>query len=405
MNQKSQKTERIHSLDSLRAIMMMLGLVLNSALTYNVTYHGDAWSLKDPETTHIFSDSLVFLIHSFRMPIFFLVAGFFGAMLFYERGRLRMIKNRISRIVFPFTVFLFLLWPITIFAFGYTNAIFSHQENPFEMAMEPFTDISAFLPRTTSHLWFLYYLSLITGTIAILGILLKNTQKLTKKITKIFDWLIQRPFARIIFFSGLVFLTLTTLGTSMVEASVSLIPDLETFTYYFIFYLIGWVLFKSKHHLDSFVRYDWTCTILAVVLVTIQGLTIQNSELAPNANSGILILYSSIVVCLFLFGITGLFIRYGSNHSMRMRYNSDSSYWVYLIHLPITALLPVFIWEIPLPAIGKFLIVLSITTLTCFVSYHYLVRATFIGKFLNGRKHPRKKTLESINLSGVKTDN
>lgn len=179
---------------------MMLGLVLHSALTYNVTYPGDAWSLKDPETTHIFSDSLVFLIHSFRMPIFFLVAGFFGAMLFYERGRLRMIKNRISRIVFPFTVFLFLLWPITIFAFGYTNAIFSHQENPFEMAMEPFTDISAFLPRTTSHLWFLYYLSLITGTIAILGILLKNTQKLTKKITKIFDWLIQRPFARIIFF-------------------------------------------------------------------------------------------------------------------------------------------------------------------------------------------------------------
>ena len=76
------KTERIHSLDSLRAIMMLLGLVLHSALTYNVTNHGHAWLLKDPESTNIATDSIVFLIHFFRMPIFFLVAGFFGSMLF-----------------------------------------------------------------------------------------------------------------------------------------------------------------------------------------------------------------------------------------------------------------------------------------------------------------------------------
>ncbi len=103
------KTERIHSLDSLRAIIMLLGLVLHSALTYNVTNHGDTWSLKDPQTTHVFSDYIVFLIHSFRMPIFFLVAGFFGAMLFYERQLIKMIRNRISRIVYPFIVFIFIL--------------------------------------------------------------------------------------------------------------------------------------------------------------------------------------------------------------------------------------------------------------------------------------------------------
>ena len=370
--------------------MMLLGLVLHSALTYNVTYHGDAWSLKDPETTHIFSDSIVFLIHSFRMPIFFLVAGFFGAMLFYERQPLRMVKNRISRIVFPFVVFMFLLWPLTIFAFGYTGAVFSNQENPLGIALEPLTNILAFLPRTTTHLWFLYYLSLITGTTVVFGLLLKRAQKLTKRITEIFDRLIQRPLNRIIFFSSLFFLILTILGTSMVEASVSLIPELDTFVYFLVFYLIGWVLFKSKQHLDTFIRYDWTCTILAIILATIQGLTIQNLGLEPNGNSAILILYSSVVVCLFMFGITGLFIRYGSKHSARMRYVSDSSYWVYIVHLPITAIIPAFIWKLPFPAMAKFLIVLSSTTIICFVSYHYLVRFTFIGKFLNGRIYPRK---------------
>lgn len=390
MNQKWKKTERIHSLDSLRAIMMMLGLVLHSALTYNVTNHGDAWSLKAPETTHIFSDSLVFLIHSFRMPIFFLVAGFFGAMLFYERGKLLMMRNRISRIVFPFIVFLFLLWPITIFAFGYTNAVFSQLENPFQRALESLKSPSDFLPKTTFHLWFLYYLSLVTGTAVILGISLKNARQLTKRITKTFNWLIQRPLARIIFFSGLIVLMLIILETSMVDASVSLIPERNTFTYFLVFYLIGWILFKSKQHLKTFMIYDWIYTISAIVLATIQGLIIQIYELKPNGNSEILILLSSVVVCLFVFGVTGLFIRYGSNHSAKMRYISDSSYWVYLIHLPLTAIIPAFIWDLPFPAFIKFVIVLFTTTLLCFISYHYFVRNTFIGKFLNGRKYSRK---------------
>ena len=103
---------------------------------------------KDPNTTHIFSDFLVLLIHSFRMPIFFVVAGIFGAMLFYERQPIRMIRNRISRIVLPFIVFLFLLWPIIIFAFGYTNAVFSQLENPFEKALESLKRVSQiFYPK------------------------------------------------------------------------------------------------------------------------------------------------------------------------------------------------------------------------------------------------------------------
>ena len=397
MNRKSHKTERIHALDSLRAIMMILGLVLHSALTYNVTDHGDAWSLKDPNTTHIFSDSIVFLIHAFRMPIFFLVAGFFGAMLFYERQPKRMIKNRISRIVFPFLIFLFILWPITVLVFGYTDAVFSNQENPLKIALEPLLNILTFLPKTTSHLWFLYYLALITAFTVLLALSLKKIRYVTQKLTKVFDWVIKRPLIRILVFSGSIFLIF--LETSMVEASVSLIPDLNTFIFYLFFYLTGWLLFKSKYHLDTFVHYGLVCTILAIVLAIIQGLTIQSLGLAPNTNSSIIILYSSVVVSLFLFGITGLFIRYGNKHSVRMRYISDSSYWVYLIHLPITALIPAFIWKIPIPAVIKFLIVLSLTAFICFLSYHYLVRATFIGKFLNGRKYPKNSPLKSINLS------
>ncbi|SHI86371.1 glucans biosynthesis protein C [Mesonia phycicola] len=372
--------------------MMLLGLVLHSALTYNITNHGNAWGIKDPKSNYILTDFLVLFIHSFRMPIFFLVAGFFGSMLFYERGVVNMLKNRVWRIIFPFIIFLFLLSPIIYFSFSYTNAVFENQENPFITTIQLFSNIVVFLPKTTSHLWFLYYLIFTTLISVLLGLLCEKL-KIDNRISNTFNWLIQKPVIRVLFFSTFTFFILSSLETSMINASVSLIPDLSTFVYYFFFYIIGWILFKSKNLLNNFMKYDWQCTFLAVTLVITQGLLIQYSgmKLNPNSNSTILILFNSLIVWLFIFGITGLFIRYSSKHSKIMRYISDSSYWVYLIHLPLTAIIPAFIWELPIPALGKFIIVLVLTTLICFVTYHYLVRSTFIGKFLNGKKYLKKK--------------
>lgn len=384
------KTERIHALDSLRAIMMLLGLVLHSALTYNITNHGNAWSLKDPKTTHLFSDFLVLLIHSFRMPMFFFVAGFFGALLFYERSPRLMVKNRVSRIILPFIVFLLILNPIILLAFGHTQSVFSGLEYPIDNTLQALSNVAGFIPKSTSHLWFLYYLILITGTSVILGFLLRRRNQLTKLMKKSFDWVIQRPLIRVLVFSGFIFILLNILGTSMVESSVALIPEPNTFFFYLFFYLFGWVLFKSKNQLATFVRYDLISVVLAVVLCISQGLIITNSNLNPQSASPILITFSALVVSLFIFGITGLFIRYASQHSTAMRYISDSSYWVYLIHLPIAAIIPAFIWKLPIPALIKFLIVLLTTTMICFISYHYLVRHTFIGKFLNGKRADRQ---------------
>ena len=106
------KTERIHSLDALRATMMMLGIVLHSTETYSVGYDG-IWP-HDPNSSHILMNFLNSFIHLFRMPSFFLIAGFFGALLFYERGVGSMLKNRFKRLVLPFLVFLVLLHPIII---------------------------------------------------------------------------------------------------------------------------------------------------------------------------------------------------------------------------------------------------------------------------------------------------
>lgn len=375
------KTERLHSLDSLRAIMMLLGLVLHSAVTYGLTDFGSAWPIKDPKTTSVSNDFIVALIHTFRMPIFFLVAGFFGSMLFYERKPLEMIKNRISRLVYPFLVFLLLLWSTNVFTFEYTKLVFAGSDNALSEAIDLFSNPFTFIPHHTIHLWFLYYLILITGTSVLLAVLLKTFPRLTTNIYKTFSWIIRKPILRVLFFSVLTFLGYITLGISEVKTSGSFTPNFNAFIFYFFFYIVGWVLFKSKHLLASLMALDWTCTLLGIILFSIYFFFNQLLDYK------LVITLSSLIVWLFVFGITGLFIRYGSNYSSRMRYISDASYWVYLIHLSFTAIIPSLLIDWEVPATFKFLTVLISTTFICFVSYNYCVRSSFIGKFLNGRKY------------------
>ncbi len=384
MKVQTTKTQRIHSLDSLRAIMMLLGLVIHAAITYGVFDYGRVWAIKDPNTTSLSNDYIVSFIHSFRMQIFFVVAGFFGAMLFYERHPINMIKNRIYRIIVPFVVFVVLLWPFIVFTFGYTELVFANQNNAFGKMLAVFSNIGTFIPKSTFHLWFLYYLSIITMVATTLALLLNQLPTIEQHISKGFEWAIQKTGLRIIVFAGLTAVVYFIMGTKSVATSTSFVPDFNTFLYYFSFYMVGWVLFKSKQLLNVFTKHDWLCTICGITMFFVYMFFYNNFSYAEH------IILKSIMVWLFIFGITGLFIRYGSKHSATMRYISDASYWVYLLHLPLTAFIPSLIKDWPVPSTIKFLFIIFSSGAICFITYHYLVRATFIGKFLNGRKYSKK---------------
>jgi len=372
------KIERIHSLDSLRAIMMMLGLVLHSTETYLI---GDnaPWP-KDLNATSISLNYLENIIHMFRMPVFFLVAGFFGALLFYERGTIKMLKNRALRILLPFIVFLFILFPVVVFSLEYSTALFASQNDAFTVTIENFTQ---FIPKWTLHLWFLYYLIMISGITVLIALALRNMSRLKSSITSKFNFIIQKSIGKIFIFALMIFVLLLLIWDLGPPVPLDFAPDIPALIFYLFFYCVGWILFKSKHLLHSFKRYDWTYVIIAILIFTLQFVF---SDSIGDIEKGLM---SALIMSLFLFGIMGLFIRYFSSNSKRMRYVSDSSYWVYLIHIPFTIIIPGLIAGWAFPAIAKFLITLSVSTVFCFVTYHYLVRATFIGKFLNGRKYPK----------------
>ena len=75
--------ERLYALDNLRAAMMWLGIVLHVAVIYIAGPSPLPW--RDNQTTPT-ADLLMAFIHAFRMPVFFILAGFFVALLIERRG-------------------------------------------------------------------------------------------------------------------------------------------------------------------------------------------------------------------------------------------------------------------------------------------------------------------------------
>src|SRR5262249_35404146 len=102
---------RYHALDALRAAMMFLGIYLHAAAAYSP--HGD-WHVKPAEGTTAL-DYTISWIHVFRMPVFYVMAGFFAALLLDRYGLPRAANNRFWRIAVPFVVGWVVLYPIYSF--------------------------------------------------------------------------------------------------------------------------------------------------------------------------------------------------------------------------------------------------------------------------------------------------
>ncbi len=378
---------RIHGFDAMRAIMMMLGLVIHSSMTYSDIDYGNVWPLKDPNTTNHIFHIIIEFIHVFRMPAFFVIAGFFGALLFYKKGPKEMITNRLNRVVYPFIVFIFILWAFAVFAFNFANHTIAGSANSIMLGIKAvFPD--GLVPQSTIHLWFLFYLALISFSAWAIALCFRNFDYCHSKARGIFEKLHSNTFIAFIPLSIITFLSLFYMGSSSAMTSASFIPDPKTFFFYFIFFGYGWILYLSKHLINKFMDNAWLMLVLGTVFFAIK-IYFENSD----AESAIYfaMLTNSIACWLYVFASMGLFLLYASSGSFILRYISDSAYWVYLIHLPLIAIVAGLLGTFTIPVYIKFLLVLTSVTVICFVTYHYCVRNTFIGQFLNGRKYPATK--------------
>ena len=91
-----------------------------------------------------------FVIHVFRMTLFFLIAGFFARLLLHRRGTGGFVRNRAVRILAPLAIF----WPLVMVSTVVAIIIAANLAGEEVPGATPMT-LRTF-PLT--HLWFLYWL-------------------------------------------------------------------------------------------------------------------------------------------------------------------------------------------------------------------------------------------------------
>lgn len=87
---------RRHDLDALRAFAMLLGIALHASLSF-IPF---PWPAQDTRQNPAFG-LLMAVVHGFRMPLFFLISGFFTMMLYRKRGLRSLLRQRTRRIALP----------------------------------------------------------------------------------------------------------------------------------------------------------------------------------------------------------------------------------------------------------------------------------------------------------------
>ena len=93
------------------------------------------------------------------------------------------------------------------------------------------------------------------------------------------------------------------------------------------------------------------------------------------------------------FAVIGLALRFLSGFSPARHYIADASYWLYLIQMPIVTALQVAVSRLDWPWPAKFAAILAVAFPLMFASYELLVRHSFIGLVLNGRRAPRRAAM------------
>ena len=91
---------------------------------------------------------------------------------------------------------------------------------------------------------------------------------------------------------------------------------------------------------------------------------------------------------LLVFGFLGFFNYACSQTSQLFRYLADASYWLYIVHLPLQFQIQLWIAQWQFHWLPKIVLYVAYPTVLGLLSYHFLVRSTYLGWILNGRRYP-----------------
>ncbi len=399
---------RLHYLDSLRAGIVLGVLILHSAMAYT-TPDLYPWPFHDPNTSMGFN-IFIYILHTFLMPSFFLLAGFWGCYIHKSRGTQKFFRDRCKRIALPFIIMMALFIPYHVLQlFGdiylqlckqyptISPQIYILHMKP--MLIESLHNGAAFrFLSNPEYLWFLYYLIIYY---AVVGVLLKGRdiavklvpqqQQLQQRsdkqpVNRIISHLLRYPLLWVIP-STLVLLACDQWYTPPPR---TLMPEFTGVVYYGLFFTFGWLFYHKQSQIQAWAQQQWHYLLLLFMSLPIylylQAFAPEFTAQHPQLSASVALFAEATSIWSIILLLLGFCYNHANQANPIIRYIADAAYWIYLIRVPIIIGLQLWVAHMDISLLDKFLLVMSFTLFIVLVSYQLFVRNSALGRWLNGRK-------------------
>jgi len=412
------KQERYHGLDFIRAMAMMLGLSVHVNIFYFSEdrmfwnageYHGDP-----------INQFIAFFIFQFRMPLFYMLAGFFALLVIERKGLGFITWDRVKRIGIPFVIGIVFLKPI-IEVFWCVNTTY---ENTLVNlgAWERFKHIifwGAFSDKEfpfnlpLGHLWFIYFLLFYYAAHFLLRFVrLKLVGSVRVNFDATFQFFVTKKLG--LFLLPLVFFPLRY---SLKQPGIGLNQvDFEwnSFLLYGSHYLFGVLLYRNRECLKALAKHCWYYSVIAVPVLVyvvepswrvesspsvvwditswhVSGVSLWSEGIFHTGWFKVMVCYMKDLSCFALcFAFIGLAHRFLNKPSPFVRYLADSAYWAFWIHLLPTFVISSYLQQFDsVNSLAKSYIAFIVSAFLVYWTYNAFVRYSFLGDYFMGRRKNR----------------
>jgi fucose 4-O-acetylase-like acetyltransferase len=371
---------RLDYLDAVRAFALLLGVVFHAGLSFIPTPIG--WAVMDVSTGPLVG-AFSLVSHSFRMPIFFLIAGYFSHLSFHRKGSASFLRTRFIRLVIPFVAGWFILWPLIASGWVMGWGSMRGELDVWAGLKGGFAEFHKFPEDifTKTHLWFLYYLVLVTGAVLSLRALAQSAGPLYDRTVSTGDaclsWLADRWWAPLAIAVPLGRLVALMPDWGLYTPNTTLVPHIPTVLVYGGCFLLGWALHRNPESLNRLTCVTWDRLVIAGLATGLSiGLSsIQGDPSHPHHQLAYSVFAGSyaVMLCYLVFLTMGIARRLIKRPYPVIRYIANASYWMYLVHLPIVVWMQVAVAEWPLHWSVKLFLISSATilfSLGTYAAYH-----------------------------------
>jgi glucan biosynthesis protein C len=350
---------------------MLVGVLFHAALAYSPLM-APFWPTASTQNWSGV-DAIIWLPHLIRMPLFFLVSGYLAARLIEGRGMAGLMRQRVRRILVPFLV----AWPLVHLAVSAMTgwaASSVAQPSPFLIAVRDYLAMPEppDLPLMTGHLWFLWYLLVLT-------VLLWVWRSLE------FGAVVERrwPGGTIV---GVVILPLLVWPGFMLTAAPhpapeSLFPQFWALLVYGPFFALGVSLYGRIEQLAALNRWLLPGSLICLALYWIFLRSLGAGPIVPTTPWQVAALEALIAAwgTLICF-VAGL--RWLARPHRWLDGLARSAYWTYLLHLPIVFGIQYLLLDIDAPWWLEFSGTVVATLLLCTASHALLVQRTRLRRYV-----------------------